>query len=160
MINLAIFGAINNAIMNSYIVQVVFAVIAVLFTAIVLEAPRKVLPYIAVLGGGSWFCYLWASEFTGHLTAVYISSFLIAVFSNMLARRLKKPVTIFFVPSFFPLVPGAKMYESVYYFITGQTELGNKYLLETLATAGIIALAIFTVDSIMKLVYKVKNHNL
>ena len=46
------------------------------------------------------------------------------------------------------------MYQSVYAYITNKPLLGNTYLLETIFTSGMIALAILTVDSMFRIYYK------
>ena len=134
--------------------QVFAAIVTVYVTAIVFDVPTKLRIYISLLGGLGWFCYLSFLNPYGFIVATYLSSFLIAFFSHLGARKFKVPVTVFFIPSFFPLVPGAKMYRAVYSYITGKSSLGNAYLLETLLISGMIALAILTVDSIFRIVYK------
>lgn len=136
------------------IFQVIAAIVTVYCTSIVLEAPEKLKPYIGILGGLGWFTYLYFMLTYDYIVATYLSSFVIAFVSHLCARKFKVPVTVFFIPSFFPLVPGTKMYQAVYAFITGKSSLGNTYLLETLITSGMIALAIMTVDSMFRIIYK------
>ncbi len=136
------------------IFQVIAAIITVYCTAIVLNAPRRLNLFIGLLGGIGWFAYLFFISRYDYILATYLSSFVIAFFSHLGARKFKVPVTIFFIPSFFPLVPGAKMYLSVYSYITNKALLGNAYLLETIFTSGMIALAILTVDSMFRIYYK------
>jgi len=133
--------------------QVIAAIIAVYFTATVFEAPKKLLIHIGLLGGLGWFVYLILINKTNYIVATYFSSFLIAFISHIAARKFKIPVTIFFIPSFFPLVPGAKIYQSVYSYITNDPQSGNSYFLETIFTSVMIALAILTVDSIFRILY-------
>lgn len=134
--------------------QVIAAVIAVYFTALIFEAPKSLRIYIGLLGGIGWFAYLFFIGKYDYIIASYLSSFIIAFSSHLAARKFKVPVTVFFIPSFFPLVPGAKMYQAVYSYITNNPTLGNKYLLETLFISGMIALAILTVDSIFRIYYQ------
>ena len=134
--------------------QMLFAFIVVYFTAFVFEAPKKLHKYIAILGAFGWLSYLILIENYNYIAATYFSSFIIAIFSHLFARKFKVPVTVFFIPSFFPLVPGTQMYQAVYSYITGDSALGNVYFLETLLKAGMIALAILTVDSLFRIYYK------
>lgn len=131
--------------------QVVSALIAVYFSAIVFEAPKPLLIWIACIGGSSWLVYLLFIDSIGPFAATYISGLVVATFSHLAARFFKAPVTVFFIPGFFPLVPGAGMYRTVYWFITGNVVKGNAYLQETLTIAGMIALAIFTIDSFFRI---------
>lgn len=139
------------------ITQVIFAIIAVYFSAIVFEAPKKLLPYIALIGGGGWFIYLWILHYFGPAIATYLSGLAIAFFSHIAARKFKSPVTVFFLPGFFPLVPGAGMYKTVYWYIMGDTGQSQSNLTQTMTIAGMIALAIFTVDSLFRL-YSIFKH--
>ena len=82
--------------------QVFAAIVAVYATAIVFDVPSKLRIYISLLGGLGWFCYLSFLNPYGFIVATYLSSFLIAFFSHLGARKFKVPVTVFFIPSFFP----------------------------------------------------------
>lgn len=75
----------------------------------------------------------------------------ISIISQQFARIFKAPVTIFYIPSFFPLVPGVAIYRTVFNYINGDTELGGYYFFEALTIAGMIALAVFIVDSVLEM---------
>ena len=66
----------------------------------------------------------------------------------------KAPVTVFLVSGILPTVPGASIYRSVYYLIQGASSLSNVYFMETLQISGAMAMAIFIVDSIFRLMQK------
>ncbi|MGY3725249.1 Uncharacterized membrane protein YjjB, DUF3815 family [Granulicatella balaenopterae] len=139
------------------IIQVISAIIAVYFSAIVFEAPKKLLPYIAFIGGGGWLIYLLILQYFDISIATYLSGLAIAFSSHIAARQFKAPVTVFFIPGFFPLVPGAGMYKTVYWYITGDSLQSQANLNQTMVIAGMIALAIFTVDSLFRLVSILKH---
>ena len=52
------------------------------------------------------------------------------------------------------LVPGAGMYRIVYYILNSQNETSMYYLLQTLQTAAMIALAIFVVNIVLGGVFR------
>ena len=79
------------------------------------------------------------------------SSLAAALLSQVFARVLKAPVTIFLVAGILPTVPGASIYRSVYFLIQGQTKWYNFYLIQTIQIAGAMAVAIFIVDSLFRL---------
>lgn len=139
------------------IIQLFFSIIAVYFTASVYQSPEKLLKYTALIGGLGWLCYLFFLKDYNLMVATYLSSLLIATLSNIAAIFFKVPVTVFFIPSFIPLVPGATMYRSVYSYIIGDSPAGNAYLLETLFIAIMIALAILTSDSLFKTFFLIKS---
>lgn len=130
------------------IVKVFIAFWAVLFSGIIFNAPKKLLVYIGALGALGWTVYLLVLDSYGASLATFASSVVIAFTAHLAARYSKTAVTIYFLPAFFPLVPGVSMYRSVHYYFTRDTSLGQYYLLDALATAGMIALAIFAVDSL------------
>lgn len=61
-------------------------------------------------------------------------------------------MTVFLITGTLPAVPGAAIYRSVYYFLQNDSALATKNLLETIQIAGAIAMGIFTMDSLFRLV--------
>lgn len=139
------------------IIQLFFSLIAVYFTAAVCQSPKKLLKYTALIGGLGWFFYLVFLKDYNLMVATYLSSFVIATLSNIAAMFFKVPVTVFFIPSFIPLVPGATMYRAVYSYIMGESSVGNAYLIEALFIAVMIALAILTTDSLFRTFFLIKS---
>lgn len=139
------------------IIQLFLSMIAVYFTASVYQAPKKLIKYTTLIGGLGWLCYLFFIKDYNLMVATYLSSFLIATLSNIAAIFFKVPVTVFFIPSFIPLVPGATMYRSIYSYIRGDTSVGTAYLLETFFIAIMIALAILTSDSLFRTYFLIKS---
>lgn len=137
------------------IVQSIAAFLAICGFALLLEVPEKYLMHAGLTGAVCWFFYLGVS-LLGHslVSAAFLSSLVVAMMSHLLARILKAPVTLFLVPGILPTVPGASIYRSVYYMIQGQTDLANYNLIQTIQIAGAMALAIFIVDSIFRLLQK------
>ena len=85
------------------------------------------------------------------LEAAFLSSLMVPLFSHILARIKKAPVTVFLVSGILPAVPGTSIYRCVYYLIQDATDLSILYLIETLQIAGAIAMAIFIMDSFFRL---------
>ena len=88
------------------------------------------------------------------MLAAFFAAFLVAVLSQLFARLFKAPVTVFLVSGILPLVPGVGMYRMVYYLLKGEQSLSSYYFSYTLQIAGMIALAIFVVDSFFKILYR------
>lgn len=132
--------------------QIIGAFLAVTAAAVILESPKKHIVTAAIVGAVGWAVYLLCIDALGSVTATYISGLVISTQSHIFSRMFKVPVTIFFLPGFFPLVPGSGMYLTVYEFIQGNTNLAQAHLQNTIQIAGMIALAIFTVDTIFKVI--------
>ncbi|WP_407389429.1 threonine/serine exporter family protein [Carnobacterium jeotgali] len=138
--------------MHSLISQIIGAFLAVTAAAVILESPKKHIVTAAIVGAVGWAVYLLCIDALGSVTATYISGLVISTQSHIFSRMFKVPVTIFFLPGFFPLVPGSGMYLTVYEFIQGNNNLAQGHLQNTIQIAGMIALAIFTVDTIFKVI--------
>lgn len=133
------------------IAQVLGAAFGVIWGSIFLEAPKKHLGYAGIVGGLGWAGYLIAIQSVDLVLSTFVSGLIIASLSHALARRVKTPVTMFLIPGFLPLVPGVSLYHAVYEFMKGSS-LGSAYLLNTFQVAGMIALSIFVVDSLVKMI--------
>ena len=138
------------------LLEMVVAFGAVFFIAVTLEAPKRTLRYGAMAGGLGWGVYLVGLLFMDIVAATFIASLFIAWIAHLFARYLKTPVTIYFIPAFITLVPGAGVYQSVYSFINKEYALAQQHLVLTLQISGAIALAIFIVDSLFGLVARIK----
>ena len=138
------------------LLEMVVAFVAVFFIAVTLEAPKRTLRYGAMAGGLGWGVYLVGLLFMDIVAATFMASLFIAWIAHLFARYLKTPVTIYFIPAFITLVPGAGVYQSVYSFINKEYALAQQHLVLTLQISGAIALAIFMVDSLFGLVARIK----
>ena len=138
------------------LLEMVVAFVAVFFIAVTLEAPIRALRYGAMAGGLGWGVYLVGLLFMDIVAATFMASLFIAWIAHLFARYLKTPVTIYFIPAFITLVPGAGVYQSVYSFINKEYALAQQHLVLTLQISGAIALAIFIVDSLFGLVARIK----
>ena len=138
------------------LLEMVVAFVAVFFIAVTLEAPKRTLRYGALAGGLGWGVYLVGLLFMDIVAATFMASLFIAWIAHLFARYLKTPVTIYFIPAFITLVPGAGVYQSVYSFINKENALAQQHLVLTLQISGAIALAIFIVDSLFGLLSRIK----
>ncbi len=132
------------------ITQLISVFIGVVGFALILEVQKKYLVYCGIAGTVGWAVYLLGQQFLP-AGSVFFSSFCIALLSQIFARKLKCPITVFLIPGIYPSVPGAGIYRTVYYLIMGESSLAAHYLMQTLTTAGMIALGIYMVDILWKL---------
>lgn len=137
-------------------VQVIAAFAAIFTFSMVMDVPQKYLYYCGFIGAAGWFVYLAAAEVFGVMMANFLGAAAITLIAHIFARIKKAPVTVFLIPGFLTLVPGASLYRAVYYFITGTRSIGARYLIQTLQIAGMIALGIFVVDSVFDILGKQK----
>lgn len=84
------------------------------------------------------------------IIASLVATIGVSLMSHILARKVKAPVTMFFVPGIIPMVPGKGMFLIVRNMIDDNTAMASNYLFETLQIAGAIALGIFIVDTMFR----------
>ncbi|MDF2590467.1 MAG: hypothetical protein K0S41_4310 [Anaerocolumna sp.] len=133
------------------LIQVIGAFIAVVSVAITFGVPKKFLTYSGIVGAIGWFIYL-IFEKTGlsSVSRMFLAALVVALVSHSYARLKKAPVTIFLIAGILPLVPGVGMYRIVYSILTNDNALAAFYFSETMQIAGMIALAIFIMDTIFR----------
>ena len=118
------------------IIQVIAAFAAIFTFAMALEIPKKYLINCGFIGAAGWFVYLVVLQRFGMMTANLLGAAAITLLAHFFARIKKAPVTIFLIPGFLTLVPGAGLYRSVHYFFIGNRSMGAAYLVQTLQIAG------------------------
>ena len=135
------------------IVKVIGAFLAIFCFAMMLETPRKYIVCAGVVGALGWFVYLFAGKCGANdVLATFLSALTIAFVSHVFARIFKTPVTGFLIAGILPTVPGAGMYHIGYYLFQKNTEMTGYYMTSTLQIAGVIAAAIFIVDTIFRVI--------
>lgn len=109
--------------------------------------------FLCALGGAlTWATYCLASHFGAQeLLCYFLSTLVAASYSEAMARIRKYPAISYLVVSIFPLIPGAGIY-----YATNQLVLGNMNNYATQGThvisiAGVIAVGILMVSTIVRL---------
>jgi uncharacterized membrane protein YjjB (DUF3815 family) len=133
------------------IIQVIGAFVAVVSIAITFGVPKKFLIYSGIVGAIGWFIYLILAK-TGlsSVTRMFVAALVVSLVSHSYARTKKAPVTLFLIAGILPLVPGVGMYQIVYSILINDTKQAAFYFSETMQIAGMIALAIFIMDTIFR----------
>lgn len=88
------------------------------------------------------------------LVAMFFGSVSLSLYSEIFARLCKTPVTTFIICALIPLVPGGGMYRMMLKAIEGNVNQALSIGLDTLTIAGVLALGILVVSTIMKAVFK------
>jgi uncharacterized membrane protein YjjB (DUF3815 family) len=114
--------------------------------------------FFAALGGGlGWFLYLLCKNYQiPDLPALFIAAIVVSLYSEVLARLLKTPVTTFIICAILPMVPGNGMYYTMLETIQGNNYQALNLGTDTLIKAGTIALAIAFISSFSKLIIRKK----
>ena len=104
--------------------------------------PKHLLP-CGIVGGAAWFAYyLVMKYYPGISLPNFFGALTASVISLQMARRLKAPVTVFFTGGIFCMVPGAGIYQTMYYLLGRELTVGANKLLNTIEISALIAIAI------------------
>ncbi|MGN0291593.1 MAG: threonine/serine exporter family protein [Lachnospiraceae bacterium] len=125
------------------LLQSLLAFIAIFAFAAVSYAPKRQYFFCGLCGGLAWgtCCFL---EMLGidKILSVLFATFFLTVFSRTLSILQKTPVTIYLMTGVLPLVPGAGIYYTSYYFIMNEANTAAHMGLDAFKTAGAISLGI------------------
>lgn len=135
----------------SAIIQVIGAYLASYFASISLEAPRSLVVKAGTIGAIGYAIYIIMGLRLEDTLATFTACLIVSLISHWAARRFKAPVTIFYIPAFFPFVPGSAIYQTAFNFIDGNVQLAGHYLVTTFQIAGAIALGVFIADSTIEI---------
>ncbi|MBU3180793.1 threonine/serine exporter family protein [Clostridium psychrophilum] len=119
---------------------------------------RGKLLIIASLGGGlAWLTYLISGRLQPSIVfSLFLASMVGSIYSEIMARIYKNPVTMFTICAIIPLVPGGGMYYATLEAVKGNLNVALAKGAETLFSAGAIAVGIVLVASISTIFKKIK----
>lgn len=115
---------------------------ATLFFAVLFRTPRKAIFTATVIGGLGYVVYDICCESISLMFGYFFGTLFISISAELLARISKMPAVIYITPGVIPLVPGAGLYHTMRFFVNGDTHAGLAECVETLACAGVMAVAI------------------
>jgi len=115
---------------------------------------------MSALGGAlAWFSYLMILHLSkSMLFSVFFSALLVSIYSEVIAKLRKVPVTSFVICGIIPLVPGSGMYYSMLKYTQGKINAAMQQMLDVFMIAVAIAAAMALVSSITALFQEVKRH--
>ena len=106
---------------------------------------------ICGVGGAlGWLVYLLAGS---TIFAAFLASAVIGLFSEIMARLRRCPVTGYLLVALLPLVPGGGIYFAMSYCMEGDIQLFLDTLLHTFGMAAALAVGAMMTSSIFRAVY-------
>lgn len=124
-------------------IQFIVCFFATLSFAVLFSAPKRQLAFCGLTGAIGWIVYLIITEQNGGIALANIcASFTLTLASRTFAAIERHPVTVYLLAGIFPLVPGAGIYYTSYYFIMHEMDNFAKYGAQTLIVAGSIVFGI------------------
>ena len=133
-----------------YFAHFVVAVIATISFGITFQMPRRHYLACGLTGAVGWMVYIFCVELFALSPAIatLVATLPLTGCARFFSVRHKAPVTIFLLPGIFPLVPGAGIYYTAYYFLRDDRTLFLNKGVETLKIALALALGIALVCSL------------
>ena len=99
-----------------------------------------------------WFSYSVAEALGGSDgMATFIASFVIAVYSEVMARVRKCPAIGYLVLGLIPLIPGASLYYTMNYAVRGNMAMFSIQGMKTIELAGLMAAGVLLVSTAMRM---------
>jgi uncharacterized membrane protein YjjB (DUF3815 family) len=132
--------------------EILVSLIATFGFGIIFNIHGKNLIFASLGGGLGWIVYKTALNDGLSLSlSLFLASTIFSSYSEICARILKTPVTTFVICALIPLVPGGGMYYTMYEVVQGNIDKALSLGLETLASAGALALGIIFVSTLTRL---------
>jgi uncharacterized membrane protein YjjB (DUF3815 family) len=143
------------------ILHLLFATIATIGFAVFFNTPPNALIPSGLTGGIGWTIYVYIVKFTGNaIFANFVAAGFVSLTSEILARKLKHPATLFVIPGIIPLVPGLGMYNTVLYLTQKNFELGISTGVDTIFIGIAISLGVLVMTSLARTfsLVKIRKH--
>lgn len=107
---------------------------------------------LASLGGAlGWLVYLLLNFVKNDIFQFFIATVATAIYSEIMARVLKKPATEFQIVALLPMVPGGGIFYTMEYCVIGNNAMFLQTGLHTLGIAGALAMGILLVSSLFRM---------
>ena len=131
------------------LLSTLYASLGTLCFAVLFHVPQRHYIRCAAVGGVGWLVYLLAMALgAGCVSATLAASVPLALLSRWYAVKARAPATVFLLCGIFPLVPGAGIYYTAYYFVSGQMALFSAKLAEVNKVALALSVGIAVVLSV------------
>jgi len=130
----------------------IYAVCACLGFCIIFEI-RNIRYMIAagMMGGCGWLVYLLLSGIGSEIGRYFLAAAAAAALSEICARLMKTPVTVFLIVAILPLVPGGALYYAMKYMLDGNGSLFASYTMAVTEYAAAIAIGGSFVSALARL---------
>ncbi len=141
-----------------FIKYFILAFIGSIAPAMVINIERRVLLW-AGLGGALGFCI--ALSFNPYslsfsIPQIFCGTVGVGIYSEIMAKHLKTPSTVFLIPGIFPLVPGVAAYQTMQSLVENKMEQATAHGLNTVFKAFTIAFGIMIVTALFRFFRKAR----
>ena len=142
------------------LLEILWAAGSTLAFGIIFNLKGKKLFFASVGGALGWAVYVLAKNSGSSIPASFLfSSIAITIYSEIIARILKTPVTSTLIASLIPLVPGSGVYFTMSYLVENKIEEAVEKGTETILVTVAITVGIVLVSTFSQIYYKIRRYN-
>lgn len=132
-----------------YLFQFVVAAVSTACFGVTFQVPRRHMVACGVGGGIGWLVYLvCVAAGLSAAMATFFAALPLTLACRLFAIKFRAPVTLFLLCGIFPLVPGAGIYYTAYYFLQGAGQQMADKGFETAKIAVALALGIALISAL------------
>lgn len=136
-------------------VQIIAAIFTTLGFGILFNVKGRNLIHTSIAGGLSWAVYLFCfSQSYGLGFSYFLSTFILSLYSETIARIEKTPVTSIVIAAMIPLAPGGGIYYIMFHILNKDYPFALTKGLDTLIIAGSMALGVFSASVLFRIYQK------
>lgn len=139
-----------------WLIQLVAAFTGSLGFAVLFNVQSARLFWAGLGGMIGWAVYLaLGALYSSDVIRFFLASACFTLYADPLARLKKTPTTVFLVPAAIPMVPGASLYRSMSFAVSGQWTSFAQQILYTLLLAAAIAAGIVCAMTFLHIVRRI-----
>lgn len=139
------------------IFQIFSAVITTYGFGLMFNIKNKNLLHTSIAGGLSWAIYLLGQKLEyPEGFSYFIATFVMAIYSEIVAKKLSTPVTTILIAALIPLAPGGGIYYTMYNLLDKNYPVAIQKGIQTFIIAGAMAVGIFSASTLFKLYNELK----
>ena len=115
-------GTLTDPLTAVLPIQLAAALIGTASFAVIFGSPSRHYLQSGLVGMTGWLFYLLSIRYTplGAIGSTFVAATIVAVLSRLCAKAFRCPSTVFLICGIFPLIPGAGVFWSSYYIVSGQ----------------------------------------
>lgn len=139
------------------ITELIMAYMASLSFAFIFNLNKKT-AFLSAFGGSlGWLFYSSSlTYFSDPNVAYFFGAAAFTYYGEVMARKMRTPVTSYITPGLIPLVPGSGLYRTMLKSLEGNYNGALQEGITTLMASGALAIGILMVFTLMKIYYLIK----
>ncbi len=133
------------------VIQIISSFVGTLGFCILFNIRGKKLVLASLGGAFAWFCFLaFNSLLHKEILCYLLVSIIASIYSEIMARVIKTPVTTFSIAVLIPLIPGSALYYSLKFALEGSTGDFVAKASYTLSLAAALSVGIILVNTVAR----------